>query len=334
MRIAHDYVPLMDLKQLEVFLAVFSAGSITAAARLLDRSQPAVSRMIQDLENDVGFPLLHRYGPRITPTDRGVRFHADAERLVTGIGRLRDRAHAIASEAALPIEIVAIPAFAAGLVPLALSRMTDDTLPARIHLRSAPAEAGIQSILARAADLCIASLPVEQPGLTTHTLARAPCVAAVSLSDPLADKEVIAIGDLAERRLLTMANPFRLRGRIDRALIAQGVQAARVIDANSAFAALRLAALGKGVAIIDPVTAYGMSLPDAVIRPLDIAIPFLWGVFSAVSHPLSETSRAFLQKLVETTEALIPGLIEYDSRHVDLTDVMADSQSGEWRAVT
>jgi DNA-binding transcriptional LysR family regulator len=308
----------MELKQLEAFLAVLSAGSITAAARLLDRSQPAVSRLIQELESDIGFELLHRNGPRITPTERGIRFHAEAERLVTGIGRLHERAKAIAAEEALPIEIVAIPAFAAGFVPKALSRMPQQALPSRLHLRSAPAESGIQSVLARTADLCVVSLPAEQPGLETHVLAQAPCVAAVATSDPLARKEVVSIADLMGRSLITMANPFRLRRRVDQALEAHGIQASKVIDTNAAMIALQLTACGAGVAIIEPVTAYGVALKGVEIRPLDVDIPFLWGVFSAVSRPLPETARAFIQQFIETTDSAIPGLVEHDPRRADL----------------
>ena len=69
-----------DIRQLEAFAAVMSAGSVTGAARLLGRSQPAVTRLIQDLEADIGYALLHRSGPRISPTARGLLFHAEVER--------------------------------------------------------------------------------------------------------------------------------------------------------------------------------------------------------------------------------------------------------------
>jgi DNA-binding transcriptional LysR family regulator len=69
-----DYEPF-DIRQMEAFAAVMSAGSITGAARLLGRSQPALSRLIQDLETRLGFALLHRNGPRVSPTRRGILFH-------------------------------------------------------------------------------------------------------------------------------------------------------------------------------------------------------------------------------------------------------------------
>src|SRR3954468_4753942 len=82
---------LLDIRQLEAFAAVMSAGSITGAARLLDRSQPAVTRQVRELEADIGYELLHRSGPRIRPTQRGVQFHAQVERLLFGLRHIRAR---------------------------------------------------------------------------------------------------------------------------------------------------------------------------------------------------------------------------------------------------
>lgn len=48
----------MEIRELEAFLAVMSAGSITGAARLLDRSQSQVTRLIQDLETSLDFRCL------------------------------------------------------------------------------------------------------------------------------------------------------------------------------------------------------------------------------------------------------------------------------------
>jgi DNA-binding transcriptional LysR family regulator len=308
---------MMEIKQLEVFLAVMSAGSITAAARLLDRSQSQVTRMIQELEASIGFALFERNGPRITPTAKAVTFHSDAERFLSGIGQLQERAKTIAQDEPSPIEIAAIPAFASGLVPLALAQMTIATLPRTVHLQSVSAEAAVQAVLARAADFCVASLPVEHPGLEAHGLFQAPCVAAVSAQDPLAEKDTISIQDLADRCVITMANPFRLRRRVNQALGAAGVKPSHLVDTNAAINALQLASAGFGVAIIEPATAYGVELKNIEVRPLDVDIPFLWGIFSAASRPLPESAIELIEIVIRLSSARIPGFVAHDPRHID-----------------
>jgi DNA-binding transcriptional LysR family regulator len=307
----------VEIKQLEVFLAVMSAGSITAAARLLERSQSQVTRLIQELEASLGFALFDRNGPRITPTPKAIAFHSEAERFLTGIGQLKERAKRILTEDPPPIEVAAIPAFASGLVPLALAGMREDVLPRDIHLRSISAEAAVQSVLSRAADFCVASLPVEHPGLEVHGIFQSPCVAAVASNDPLAAKELISMGDLAGRCLITMANPFRLRRRVNQALEAANVRPSRIADTNVALTALQLASTGFGIAIVEPATAYGAQVENVQIRPLDMDIPFLWGIFSAASKPLSDGARELIQLIIRISAARLPGFIAHDPGHID-----------------
>lgn len=307
----------MEIKQLEVFLAVMSAGSITAAARLLDRSQSQVTRLIQELEASLGFALFERNGPRITPTPKAVAFHADAERFLTGIGQLKERAKTIASEERGPIEIAAIPAFAGGLVPLALAELPENLVPRNVHLRSISAEAAVQSVFARTADFCVVSLPVEHPGLEIHGLFQSPCVAAVASDDPLAKKPTISMHDLADRCLITMANPFRLRRRVNQALEAAGARPSRLIDTNTSLTAVSLASTGFGVAIVEPATAYGIELKNVEVRPLDMDIPFLWGIFSAASKPLPDSVLELIQLIIRMSAARMPGFVAHDPGHIE-----------------
>ncbi|WP_234844389.1 LysR family transcriptional regulator, partial [Sinorhizobium meliloti] len=193
---------VMEIRELEAFLAVMSTGSITAAARLLDRSQSQVTRLIQDLEISVGFALFDRNGPKIAPSEKGIAFHAEAERFLSGIGHLRERARTIAEKEPQPIEIVAIPAFASGIIPLALAALPEKLLPRKIHLRSLPAEAAVQSVLARTADFCVTSLPADQPGLEVHGVFQGPCVAAVAEDGDC--QEFCAVGhDDEKERIIT-----------------------------------------------------------------------------------------------------------------------------------
>ena len=66
---------IMRLRHIEVFHAVYSAGSITGAAKLLNVSQPSVSKVLAHAEQQLGFQLFNRVKGKIIPTK-------EAERLI------------------------------------------------------------------------------------------------------------------------------------------------------------------------------------------------------------------------------------------------------------
>jgi len=58
----------MDLRNIQLFLAVYDAGNITVAAERIGMNQPAVSKAVQRMENELGVPLFEREARGVTPT--------------------------------------------------------------------------------------------------------------------------------------------------------------------------------------------------------------------------------------------------------------------------
>jgi DNA-binding transcriptional LysR family regulator len=300
----HDDV--IDIRLLEAFAAVMSAGSITGAAKLLGRSQPVVTRQIQDLEADVGYLLFSRNGPRISPTPKGILFHAEVERLLRGLKHIRERAVAIGAGALPVLSLAAIPALAAGVIPIALATMDRDLLPDQVHVQALSAENVAQSVLSQSADFGLASLPVQHPGLDIQWVCELPCVACLAADDPLAKKKVIRLKDLAGRRLLTMANPYRLRRRVEAALARAGVVPKELIASNASLTAIAMAKQSLGIAIVEPVLTASLQMDGVVIRRLDEAIPFLFAAISPAGRELTPTLAA-LNDALRAAVSLMPG---------------------------
>lgn len=85
----------MNFRDLKAFLVVSRTGNITRAAEQLHMSQPALSRRIAELEDEVAAPLFDRTGRRLTLTDRGMRFEARAREMLEAYERMqRDMAEA------------------------------------------------------------------------------------------------------------------------------------------------------------------------------------------------------------------------------------------------
>ncbi|WP_136684052.1 LysR family transcriptional regulator [Falsirhodobacter xinxiangensis] len=275
----------LDTKQLEAFVAVVSIGSMTGAAKALGRSQSVITRLIQELEEELGFALLHRNGPRITPTQQGLAFHEQADLFLSGLRTIGARARAIGGGAPLPIHVATLPSLAAGVVPAALARLDPADLPDRIHLNSMAAENIVQAVAAQTADLGLTTLPLDHPGLEVHWTAEVACIAVVARHHSLAARSVITAEDLAQERIITTHNPHRLRRAINEALEAAGVAPSSVIDSNASFVSIALARAGLGVAIVESLTSAGLPASGVVQIPLSVHIPFRWGIVTPVGRP-------------------------------------------------
>ncbi|MBL6457706.1 LysR family transcriptional regulator [Belnapia sp. T6] len=296
----------LSFRQIEAFAAVIATGSLTGAAQRLGRSQPVVTRLIQELEAELGYALLHRNGPRVAPTDRGLRFHREVERHLLGLALLRERAEAIGRDERPSLTLAAIPALAAGLLPGALAGL--GALPRQVHLQSAAAEQVVQMVGSRGADLGLVSLPVPHPGLALLWAAEADCIAVLRPDDPLAAAPVLRLADLASRRLVSTANPNRLRHRVEEALRAAGVVPEAVVDSNTSLAAMGAVRAGLGIALTEPVTPAGLPVEGLVTRPLDAAIPFRFGAVVPAGQPLAPPLPALLVALEAAARAALPGL--------------------------
>jgi len=82
----------MELRQLRYFTVVAKLGSISQAAQELYIAQPALTRQIQKLEEDLGVLLLERTGRGVKLTDAGAQFLVDADKLLDDANIARERA--------------------------------------------------------------------------------------------------------------------------------------------------------------------------------------------------------------------------------------------------
>ena len=108
----------MNLRQLEAFRAVMLSGSVTQAAAALHISQPAVSKLLADLEYHLGFPLFVRSkGVALTVTPEADVFFHEVERSFAGIAVLKRAAADIRNASTGTLRIAALPALAVSFLP-------------------------------------------------------------------------------------------------------------------------------------------------------------------------------------------------------------------------
>ncbi len=307
----------MEIRQLEAFAAVFSAGSVTAAARLLDRSQPVVSRQIQDLEHELGFTLFTRTRPQVTLTDQGRQFYEEVHNVLAGLQQLDTRTREIARGQPRPLRIASTLSLSSMLVPPVVGRLerTTPVFGDKLNIDTLHAEQVIRAVADGQADIGITSLPMDLGRCRLHWSGQAPCMIVLPGNHPLAACETVRIADLGDTTVIAMSNRLGLRHRLSTALLhsTTGVKVRRHIETTSYLNAVMLVRAGVGVALVDPFTAATL-MPDGVVfKPIDIHIPYLMGVLTHRDRVLSDEGQRLVQALWDYAVECIPNFVRGDS---------------------
>ncbi|MFN3157433.1 LysR family transcriptional regulator, partial [Marivita cryptomonadis] len=108
---------MLQHRQLEAFNAVMISGSTVRAAELMGVTQPAVSRLIAELEAAVRFGLFDRVRGRLVPTPEGKLFHREVEASFVGLDRLQNAAASIRDYGTGSIRIASLAAAGTVIVP-------------------------------------------------------------------------------------------------------------------------------------------------------------------------------------------------------------------------
>lgn len=195
----------MDLRDLEYFLAVVEAKSVTAAARRVHAAQPTLSHALSRLESELGERLLVRKARApLQLTDAGEVVAARAREALSAVTALRDDLSALRGAVSGPLRLAAIQSLSATLLPRVLARLAREHPAIRPSVRTLAAESIARAVSSGRADVgLLAGAPRSSlRGLSVKVLFEEPLVALVRRSDPLARLKKVRMKQLAQRELL------------------------------------------------------------------------------------------------------------------------------------
>lgn len=309
----------MEIRQLEAFSAVHATGSVTAAARLLDRSQPVVSRQLQDLEHELGFTLFERTRPQVTLTEKGRQFLDEVRAILAGLQQLETRSREIAGGVAQPLRIGASYSLACSLLPAALASMGDPAIifERKLHLSVLPSATIVQALVNGDIDVAFTSLPLELGRCRLHWSAQAACQVALPETHPLADAEVVSPLQLASDMVITPSNASRMRHRLSTALLHPSrTQGQRQIITSSTMSAIMMVRAGLGVALVDPCLAQHIRPAGVVYKRLESYVPYLFGAVTHGDRPVSAELQHMITAVHQYAFNRIPNLTAGDDTGV------------------
>lgn len=280
------------------------SGTVTAAAERLYVTQPAVTRLIQDLEHTVGFALFERRKGRLTPTVEAQVLYEEVERSFTGLDKILRTAEDIRAFNVGTLRIAALPALALGFLPRVIRRFSELHPNVGISLQIRSSTKVMEWIASQQFDIGFAAVQQSHPAVEQELLLEAPFVAVMPAGHPLAAKERLEPEDFEGEDFVSLGPELNTRARVDEIFAAAGVRRRMVIDTQLAAAVCKLVAEGAGLSLVEPVTAAEFRDQGIVARPFRDDLTFRYSLLFPLYRPRSTIAGTLVDLAREELAAL------------------------------
>ena len=269
----------MRLRHIEVFNAIMITGSVSSAARLMNVTQPAVSRILSHAEIQLGFSLFERVKGRLTATHEAQTLYPHIERLFAQLDEVQRLANNLKlGKREGELHILSVLALSHEVLPLALKKFRVKHPQVVIKVDSLHSPQIISSLVLQEADVGFLFSAVAHPSLAQEHLAEAAmvCIAPRGLLAAKYTKQgTIGLADLTKTPMISLDVRDPVGTSLSQACRELGVGLQSVVTVQTYHAALALAHHGLGVALVDACTAASAdcSKVDVLRLAPQIAVP-------------------------------------------------------------
>jgi LysR family transcriptional regulator, nitrogen assimilation regulatory protein len=284
----------MDLKQLEYFLKVAELGSFTRAAQFLQIAQPALSRQVQQLENELKQQLLIRNGRGALPTEAG-RVLVDYGRgILYQVERAKEEVGRVGGSLAAKVAI-GLPTSIAKVLTVPITKRFKAKLPqASLAVTEGLTTSLQESLISGRIDIALLYNPSKENGVHFAPLLFEELYLVTKYKSGEFDKsrakheKSISLAQIAKERLIIPTRPNAIRMLVEGELGAIGLSPKIDIEIDGISAILDLVADGLGSAVL----------------PLNAIL-----TASKPKHYVTQRIRGLKSQLVIATSALRPATL-------------------------
>lgn len=267
----------MKLRQLEAMRALMTKGTTIQAADSIGLTQSAVSRLISQLEDELGLELFYRRQGRLVATPEGQQLFEVAQRILSDIDRVTSVARDIASLRRGAIRIIAMPAYGFRLLPEAIKRVRERFKQVKIVVEMGGRFEVEEALRKETCDLALATLPIDASGGGIEPLGTLEAVCVMPPDCDLTSRDVVTPDCLGGIPFISVEPHSMLRLSTDQLFGRLSVNRNLLIEAHSATMACSLVAKGLGVSIVHPFIG-GAFQDRLVVRPFRPAVHFEYGL--------------------------------------------------------
>lgn len=306
----------MRLRQIEVFHAIYSTGSMTNAAALLNVSQPSISKVLAHAEQQLGYRLFDRVKGKLVPTPEAHQLFVHVKTVYTDVDRLRHVASNIKASGAGRIRVAGTPAFGLEVLPKAIATFLRQHPGTEFEIETLHLDAIYDALRESRIDIGLAFDPADSPGIDQQKLAGGRFVVLAPDDGSFADKAELTVRDLEGYPFIALNSRGPLGQALSGYLAGQGADLDIVAWSETYHVARELVAQGVGVTIADDVTARSGGSHNVRRIPLRPVLKFSVKALHLDSMPLSLGANRFTKHLGSELKAFLAGDTQTHSREL------------------
>ena len=247
---------IISFRHIEALRAVFLAGSVTGAGERLNITQSAVSHLIRDAENRLGFQLFNRQLGRLAPTHKGELLWGQIQKSFTAFEAVNEFSVRLRSAETRDIVIASAPLISTAILPWAIQRFREAVAENFFTIWPQNTETGIASVRFLNVDIAFGVNLEPVPGVASTVIGSYDLLCFLPPKHPLSKKKLVTPEDLADLPLISLSKIEGIDQSVEAAMPHSDHCAKAVVESPSAITAAALVQAGVGYTLLDPVTAH------------------------------------------------------------------------------
>ena len=285
----------MDIQNLQAFINVSETGSFSKAAEKLFITQPAVSKRISALEQELNTPLFDRIGKKVQLTEAGLTLLPSAKRILAELDESRRAISNLSGSISGRLRLGTSHHIGLHRLPPVLRAYTAKYPEVDLDIQFMDSEAACEAVLKGELELAIATLPEQaESNLSTEVIWHDPLGIVISKNHTLAKHKHIDINQLIEHAAILPSQSTFTRGLMEKALKIDSRKMNIAMETNYLETIKMMVSIGLGWSVL-PVSMLDKDLQTITIK--GIKMERLLGVAYHSERTLSNAGKMLLDIL-------------------------------------
>jgi DNA-binding transcriptional LysR family regulator len=300
----------MDFRHIDAFRALMLARTTTRAAQLIGLSQPAISRLIAELERSTGLKLFTRERSRLEPTAQALSLFDEVQRRYAGLENIREFAVGLLDTGRTTLRVGSSMSFGLRFFAEATARFRERHPTVQIDLTIGSSTLVRDQTVANTLSLGIVNDSVDVRPVDARLFAELDALCVLPAGHPLAAREVVTVDEFRRYPLISYRRAEMLRWGMTPVFAGLGLsQIAAVVQYSVNVAELVRA--GVGIGLMHPVSAYDFLGSGLVFRRFEPGQSFRsWKI-----RPVGPGGAASVDALSEVLDETLVKVLDIVAAH-------------------